>query len=341
MKKALAAGGAFLFLTGLLVWPGEVLTEVRAAVETCAYVLIPSLFPCMALASFLAAICRGAWFTVPLSLLGGFPVAARVHGQLHARGVLTASDAAARISALTCSGPAFVLTAVGVGLRGSRQIGLILLAAQWGASLLTALGVRLWAKRGTRRTAPREKEAVPPPPAPVDALVDAVRSAASAMATVCAFVLAFAALAAMLEAAGVFAFAARLLPCVDARLVEAALRGLLEVTSGCVAAAEVPGIPSLLLTAFALGFGGLCVAAQVRALARIPLRCYMPLRFVCGVLSAGLTALGLLLFPPVAAVYAPGKVLPVSGSWVGSALLVALSAVLLLRKPGRSRAGGK
>ena len=140
-KLVLVLGG--LAFAGLLIWPEPVLRSLRESVMACADVLIPSLFPFLVLTALLCEAGLGRWTVLP-SLLGGFPVAARSCAALCAQGRLTPDAAARRVAALTCSGPAFVLTAVGVGMCGSRGFGWLLLAGQWTAALaLYALSWRL------------------------------------------------------------------------------------------------------------------------------------------------------------------------------------------------------
>lgn len=247
--------------------------------------------------------------------MGGFPVAARSFQAAALDGRCTRTEAATSVAALTCSGPAFVVTAVGVGMCGSRTLGYLLLLGQWAAALTLYLPVVLRKKRTEMK-----RSAAPCQPLS-QTLVTATRKAALSMGVICAFVLLFAALTAVLEAVGVFGLLAD--------LPEAAVRGLLEVTMGCRAAARCSGLWSVTVLSFLLGFGGLCVWAQVLALApRLPLGRYLPLRLAFGVLAALYTRLLLFLFPVTVPAFAPvmGRA---SNSWLGSLLLFLLCVLLI------------
>lgn len=338
-------------LAGLLFAPQAVLEALRSGIGTCATVLIPSLFPFLVLSAFLinadvgGALAElfhkksggGLWFHVLVSVLGGYPVAARSFSGLSADGRVSRRSAVRLTCALTSAGPAFVLTAVGVGMRGSWQIGAVLLVTQWCAAATLGL-VAL------RRNRAEPVSAAPAAPMPIaQALVSAVRSSALAMGVICAYVLVFAAIAALLEQAGLFRLINSLFPQAGG-LIEAAVRGLLEITTGCVAAANVPGTASVILTAFLLGFGGLCVWAQVLTLSGGELKGYFLWRLAYGLLAACLTALALLFFPQTAveafapaAAQAPVVTFRAAG---GSALLVLLCVLLCVGRPA-SKGGGK
>ncbi len=338
-------------LAGLLFAPQAVLEALRSGIGTCTTVLIPSLFPFLVLSAFLtnadvggalAGLFHkkgggGLWFSILVSVLGGYPVAARSFSELAGDGRISRRRAAELTCALTSAGPAFVLTAVGVGMRGSWQIGAVLLGSQWCAA--AALGFLAFRRN---RYEPTPAPSVSPMPI-AQALVSSVRASAVAMGIICAYVLVFAALAALLEQAGLFRLTAGLFPQAS-DLIEAALRGLLEITTGCVAAAGVPGTASIILTAFLLGFGGLCVWAQVLTLSGGALKGYFLWRLAYGLLAAGLTALALLFFPQTAveafaaaAVQAPVVTFRTAG---GSALLVLLCVLLCVGRPA-SKGGGK
>ena len=322
-KLVLVLGG--LAFAGLLIWPEPVLRSLRESVTACTDVLIPSLFPFLVLTSLLCEAGLGRWTVLP-SLLGGFPVAARSCAALCAQGQLPPDAAARRVAALTCSGPAFVLTAVGVGMCGNRGFGWLMLAGQWTAALALYGGVLLYERRRPRAKTPPVRRDV----RPGEALVRATRSSALAMGLICAYVLVFAAVGALLREAGVYALLGRL-PGGDG-FWSALAQGILEVTTGCLAASACPNPAGGLLLAFLLGFGGLSVWAQIRALAPgLPLRWYLPVRVLFGLLAAGVTGLLMRAFPAVCGAFAPART-PASGSALGSVALFVLCTALICQK---------
>ncbi len=133
------------------------------------------------------------------------------------------------------AGPAFVVSAVGFGILGNINAGLILLGAQILSSLLIALSSSLFEKNKP------VYRPMKPSATPISlAFVKAVTDSASAMMMLCAFVVVFAVILGMMDAFGVFTILAQSLH-MEPQLVTAIISGFLEVTSGCKAAAECKG----------------------------------------------------------------------------------------------------
>lgn len=326
MKEKLFPVLGALTFAGLLIWPEAVLASLRESVLACAEVLIPSLFPFLVLTSLLCEAGLGRWLVLP-ALTGGYPVAARNSFALCEQGLLTPDAAARRTAALTCSGPAFVLTAVGVGMCGNRSFGWMLLVGQWTSALALYGCVLLYERRLPGK---QVSHIVASPSRPGDALIRATRSSALSMGLICAYVLVFAALGALLREAGIYALLDRL-PGTNG-FWSALAQGVLEVTTGCLAASACPNPVGGMLLAFLLGFGGLSVQAQLHALApTLSFRFYLPVRLVFGLIAAGVTGLLMRLFPEARATFAPIQT-SAAGSAFGSVALFLLCMALICQK---------
>lgn len=239
--------GMFLLIL-LIVYPKEISESLRRGVETCLWVLIPSLFPFLVVTSFLVNIGagesltrmathrdgNGVWFLFFISLTGGYPVAARTFSTLAQRGQLEKEQAAHFICCATGAGPAFVLTAVGTGMFQSPALGFLLLAAQWSASFLL---LALW--RAKRK--PSLPFSSVQSMRPGEALTEAVASSSRSMLLICAWVLVFSGLSALLREMGIALFLEKAFPFLPEGSGNTVLSGLLEVTNGCKAAAEWEG----------------------------------------------------------------------------------------------------
>lgn len=172
---------------------------VRQALALCAGSVIPSLFPFLVLSSLLMDVggtgpglqqlagrvlgCSGTGAEVfLLSLLGGYPVGARLTGQLFRRGQLSQAEAEHLLTFCNNAGPAFILGLVGLGQFGSTRTGVLLYLIHAAAAALTAL------LRRPKRPFPCgnvQKDAEKSFP---QALVDAVAGAGETMLQICAFV---------------------------------------------------------------------------------------------------------------------------------------------------------
>ena len=162
-------------------------------------------------------------------------------------GQLTAREADALLPACVCSGPSFVILAVGQSMLGSAELGVLLFLAQVAAGYLSAaLLARLGGTLGSMA-----HPAVPTASQPLR-LDGIIAQAAQTYLKLCGFVLFFRMLAAgagevLPSGAGVFCAM------------------LLEVCSGCDLAAKSGRFASMLCCA-ALSVQGLSVLMQVRTI---------------------------------------------------------------------------
>ena len=346
---------AVLCGAALLIFSGPASAAVANALEVCAEVLIPSLFPFLvfslfvvnsgladALGRFLSPATR-LLFKLPgctaaaivAGFLGGYPAAAHGIAALLENGRISPAQAERMSRFCICAGPAFVLSAVGGRMLGSARTGLLLYASQFAAAL--TLGIL--EARFTRPESGVKNIAAPrSPPRPLSAsLIQSVEAAVRSLLMLCAVVCLCAVLSALLSGAGITGVLLSLLDRAGLSAVSEAVPDLLlEVSSGCRAAVRAGGYP-VLLCSLALSWGGLCIHLQIfSALRALPLnkgRFYL-FRLIQTILSGLLTVLLLRLFPsaasPVFSTFRhPPKISPgQNGIWAFLAL-VALSIIFL------------
>ncbi len=255
---------------------------------------------------------------VLLGLTGGYPVGAATAAALLEQGALSREEAARVNLFCNCASPGFCIGLVGLGVFGSARTGAVLygihaLSALL-AGLLTARGgspQRLPPKGMLPARAPREGFAA--------AFCAAVQQAAATSLTVTAFLT-------------VFSILLRLLAPVLAPIPYGqALAGVIELTNGLDRLTALPLSRGALVTlsSYLLGFGGLAVHFQVRALAApqdLPMAGFTAAKLQHGAIAALLTALVFRLSPAALAVFAPAA--PSARGWPAAA--AALSAFVLL-----------
>lgn len=280
--QALPALFPFFLASGLLVRSGlaQALTRLAARPLAWLYHLPSSAAP-----------------AVILGLTGGYPVGTATTVDLLRQGVLS-RDTAARVNAFcNCASPGFCIGLAGFGIFGSARTGAIL----YGIHILTALLTGLLV---ARQAQPASGPITPPPSdrTPTQSFsavfCAAVQQAAATALTVTAFLTVF---------------------CVLLRLAQPvllyfpygnALSGMLELTSGLDVLRTVP-LPSsvkLTLTSFLLGFGGLAVQFQARALAEpagLPMHGFAACKLLHGAMAAALTALITRISPTALPAFAP------------------------------------
>lgn len=255
---------------------------------------------------------------VLLGLTGGYPVGAATAAALLGQGALSREEAARVNLFCNCASPGFCIGLVGLGVFGSARTGAVL----YGIHALSALLAGLLTARGGSPQ-PLPPNGMPPARAPREsfaaAFCAAVQQAAATALTVTAFLT-------------VFSILLRLLAPVLAPIPYGqALAGVIELTNGLDRLTALPLSRGGLVTlaSFLLGFGGLAVHFQVRALAApqdLPMAGFTAAKLLHGAIAALLTALVFRLSPAALAVFAPAA--PSARGWPAAA--AALSAFVLL-----------
>lgn len=249
--------------TVLVAYPQQAVCGAGEGLRICAGVVVPSLFPFLALSAFAAASpsCKAALrFLSPLmrhifrlpaaatpavlfGIIGGYPVGCTTAYRLFSRNEITAEQA----QRLTCfcvnAGPAFVITAVGSVMLGSIRAGIILFASCVLSSLLIGIMLGFTAEKPTETESDIRQTG-----GEIQALVDGTEKAAQSIIKICAWTVLFSCISAVLQA-----------HIANDRLF-AVLKCITEVTSGC---AVVTQSGNLCAVAATLGWGGLCVCCQV------------------------------------------------------------------------------
>lgn len=342
IKQLLLLTATFLTACALLIFPGEAADGARNGIGYCLQILVPSLYPFMVLAVFLVKSGLsdriGRLFETParrlvklpgsaatavlMSMIGGYPTGARSIAALYDAGAVSGEQAARMLCFCVNSGPAFVISAVGVGFLRNRSAGYLLFASQLAASVLLSLLSGITAKKEPE---PARKKAAAPRGA-VPALIAAAADAARGMISMCCFVVLFAAILNLLRI------------WVRDPGWSAALSGFLEVTGGCSDFAK-RGLP-LWAVSLIIGWGGLCVHFQVlSSVEKIPVRLprFFLFRLLHGGLAASITACLEGFFPESRAVFQnTSEALHggVSASVPAATALIVLCAAFVLSLPG-------
>ncbi len=293
----------------LLQYPDAVRNGINRGLSVCSMVIIPTLFPFMLLAGWLAdsplctqpgqlsrAVARRA-FGLPgccapailLSMVGGYPAGMVAISRLYRQGQMNREEMRRMSDFCVCGGPGFIVGTVGIGLLGNAQAGWLLYAAQ----AITAVGVGIWLGRGHRA-----KDHAPTAAPPRRRFAQMVTDTCGALLSMCGFVTAAAMALSLLEGLGFSRGIAKWIGC-SASAISAVTAGILEVSCGCTAIAGTRLAP--LWLSLCLGWGGLSIHGQLAA--ALPEETVMDTRFwgwrlVQGAVSGGVAMLLFHWFPP-------------------------------------------
>lgn len=297
----MGAGTAVLFFA-LFLRPEDTSAAVTGAMRSYCTRLIPVLFPYMVLSHFfctyglldpldglvpvgkLFGMGKGAFPVFLLGHLCGYPVGAKMAGELVRQGRLGKKQGAILCAVSSGASPAFLLYAVGDGLWQSVPFGGFLLGIQVLTGLLGGMVLgRTVAEEQTETV--QEGEEMPF----ARCFCEAVGGSALQIVSIGGYIVFFSLLVEILPFPGeIGAFTA----------------AVLEFSTGTRLAAETGGLMGLFCTGFAVGFGGLSVLAQTAHMlggSGISLRPYGIFKLFSGILCGGLCVGYGLLFPALPA----------------------------------------
>ncbi len=248
--------GVFSVCVLIILYSDNCSNGALKGIEMCLKVLVPSLFPFMAVSSFIVksglAFQLGKPFSkitrlvfglsgsfapiILLSLIGGYPVGAKGISALVQSGAVTENEGKKALMFCVCAGPGFIINFVGASIYHNKTIGFIILVSQIISVFVLGVFINIFSKNNYSNTELKHKS-VPFS----NALVEATFDSTKGIVSICAFVVLFSALAGIIESI----FSNSYIFC------------LLEVCNA------VQSIAQLEVVAFAIGFGGLCVHFQI------------------------------------------------------------------------------
>lgn len=143
----------------ILIFGADLSAGIRSGVSVCGDVVIPSLFPFMILAEFIAlsgatdtlskplspftkfifGLPKAAAAPILLSFVSGYPVGASLAKRLYDSGKISHRDAEKMLTFTVNSSPAMLIFAVGIGMLGSKEYGYLLLFVHILASVLNGV----------------------------------------------------------------------------------------------------------------------------------------------------------------------------------------------------------
>lgn len=125
----------------MVVFPSIALCSARKGISLWLSNVLPALLPFFICANFLQdigviRIFRSGVFPFVMSVLSGYPMGAKIVGDLRRDGEISQREAMRLMSFCSTSGPAFMVGAVGAGMLGSGMLGGIIAAAHYAGAFL-------------------------------------------------------------------------------------------------------------------------------------------------------------------------------------------------------------
>lgn len=263
--------------TAVLVLSKTVQLAVANAIQTCLLTLVPSLMTFMTVANFVSdSSCAEVLSTtfgkivrfvfnlpencakvVLLSVLGGYPCGAKLIGDMLGKNEIDTPTAQRLLRFCINASPAYVISAIGIGIFDSAKIGAIIFFSHVTTAWL--VGAMFRGKRPPSYTA-----TTPSPLKPSECFVKSVLDSTTSMISISGFVITFSTILALLNDIGITQiFVILTKPFTgNAETSKTLLYALFDVVTGTQNATNCPPMHSLLLCSAAVSFGGMSVLFQ-------------------------------------------------------------------------------
>lgn len=281
---------AFILMAaaGLLLYSNEAAKGVKDGTSLMFDILIPSLFPFMVLSSyivnsgafdsaskslsplltFLFKLSGNAFPAIILGLIGGYPVGAMTTATLYKRQKITQNEAERLMLFSVNGGPAFLITAIGVGIYQNKMLGIILYCSVIVSSLIVGICLRFLFETEEKEKSEYTKLSRE------NAFTMAVSEASKSIIGVFGWVLTFSCIGGLIDTTGITGY------------YSAILKGVLEISTGSRACAGVTPIPVLVSL---VSFGGIAVICQIKPYAdecKVKIKKLVTIRVIAAAISA-------------------------------------------------------
>lgn len=311
----LLLSAACIALCGLMIfYPDTALTSAAKGVTLWANTVLPALLPFFICANFMVAMripeyvgflfdrpfrkifgtSGKAAFIFIVSITSGYPMGAKLIGDLVARNEINRLEARRMLSFCSTSGPLFMLGSVGAGMLGSPAAGTVIATSHYLAALINGVLFRLLTSRKNpskqdtiRQTVklsrlPRLGSMVPERSL-LEILNESIISAFKTLGIICAFIVLFMMITDFFGNFGLFTI-------VESDTGKAMLKGMFEMTVGCDAVSQLHlnlGLKSI-CCAMLISWGGLSIMAQSISVLKdtgIGMRYYFAVKATHGLLT--------------------------------------------------------
>ncbi len=258
-NRAIAGAAAAAFCVFMVLFPSVALYSTQKGISLWASSVLPALLPFFICANFLnyvgaVRLLRPSLFPFFMSVLSGYPMGARIIGDMYRRKQVSQGEAKRLISFCSTSGPTFMLGAVGAGMLGSARAGILIAASHYLAAIANGM---LYSCFFPKESAAASRTSTPKQDL-LDLFTEAIISAFQSLAIILAYMVLFMFLTDLLHLGGAFSW-------IEPPALKALAKGFFEMTVGCGALAECADLSlawKSILSAMVLSWGGLSIIGQ-------------------------------------------------------------------------------
>ena len=269
-KKFIAAAALTLACCVIMVmFPSISLHSARKAVSLWTTDVMPALLPFFICANFLMGLgvvnrLNPTLFTLAMSVMSGYPMGAKIIGDMRCRGEISLQTAKRLFSFCSTSGPAFIMGAVGAGMMESEKAGIIIAVSHYSGALLNgmfygALTCRHQKDDGTSITSFGTHAAHTLNDDNLQALfTESILKSLKSLGIILSYMVLFMLLTELIQSS-------RMVFMIDTQHVRALVKGIIEMTVGCSAISEciqLTETAKCVACSFIISWGGFSVIGQ-------------------------------------------------------------------------------
>lgn len=258
-KYIIAAAAAFTACLMMIFNSDMAVLSAKKGIYLWVSDVLPAMLPFFICVNFLTGIGVTKYlpesiFPFVMSILSGYPMGTKIIGDMYRSGSVDKREAMRLVSFCSTSGPVFIIGAVGVGMLGSQQAGIIaavshyLAAACNGALFSLIYPASKCEIENDRKIANGDL---------IEKFTDAIFSAFKSLGIILAYIIMFMFITDMLESGGFFDLS-------SSEMGRSLMRGALEMTVGCssLSAAGISLRMRCVLAAVIISWGGMSVIGQ-------------------------------------------------------------------------------
>ena len=264
-KKILAAAVVTVICCLLMVaFPTTALYSARKGISLWISNVLPALLPFFICANFLQNLgvlshLKAGVFPFAMSVLSGYPMGAKIIGDLKRNGEISLREAERLMSFCSTSGPAFMVSAVGAGMLSSGTMGIIIAVSHYAGAMLNGiiytkiLGREINDSVSVKNSGRCTMQ---------ESFTEAILMSFRALGIILAYIVIFMFATDLIHLSGIMSF-------VESREMQALIKGFFEVTVGCGAVAECQAASDVfkcVLCSFIMSWGGLSVLGQTMSM---------------------------------------------------------------------------
>ena len=260
----IASGAAVICCILMVLLPTTALYSARKGISLWMKDVLPALLPFFICANFLQNIgvirlLKSGVFPFAMSVLSGYPMGAKIIGDLRRQGEISQDEACRLLSFCSTSGPAFMIGAVGAGMLGSGAIGMTIACAHYLGALLNGFiygkiypsGRMVELERaGVRKQSIQE------------AFTEAIIMSLKSLGIILAYIVLFMFAADLMNLSGILSLT-------ESQEIRALIKGIMEMTVGCEAAAACKAASDSMkcvICTFIISWGGFSIIGQTMSM---------------------------------------------------------------------------